>query len=997
MNKKYYFLLMLACFVMQVSVRAQMKIGTNLSFRADWTDELPWNTGVDFAECWNSGQTNRIVNTSPWNPDFLEDQKPYSVIRFMNWNHTNGSQDTTWEERRLPADIVQDALSGGGKDDFKGVAYEWMIDLVNRLNCDIWLNIPHPADDNYVRQLATLVRDNLNPGLKCYIEHSNEVWNNNLTVQYNYCVAKGKELNLGGSTDYETGQKYHVYRSTQIWTIWAEVFGQEMDDRIVKVLAGKSTDPGTTANIHYPALLNPSINPDGIMPDAYGIAPYFGGNGLSGTSSGIFDLLRTDIFVHRATSPETSSRLANVKEHYNFLKGKNIDLIAYEGGQHLTINAIAPNRDPEMYNVYTEYLEALDDYMPLFAHYITVNTFAENNCFGAKEYTGQPMSEAHKYRALFDYIKETDERFKKLDVINGTGSDFYMPGEQVNISANQPEAGKCFLKWVGDIGVLSNYLSSNTSLIMPDSNVAVAAIYVDKNKVIPVNVINGSGSGKYLADNYVQITANDPPEGKIFSKWIGDTEHLSDTAAFSTAVLVPADSISIEAVFTNDTSIRTYKFLKFTLVKEAVAGTEPRLTELSWISEGVNYPIHALEGADTAKIVADPAIGYPFRLYDLTTSTGFSKFPLLSLPLSITINMGDSPILPDAMSLSLPSANSRGAGEFICEGSNDSINFEVIYHEKNLTSDDYVANSANVFPFNKEEPSKYTLTITNGGGSGSYAIGSRITIFALNIPGKQFDHWSGDVSYLEDEESPVTKLTMPEQTVNIEAVYTDVAVPAYELIVNSGEGSGSYPEETLINIVADDIRHQVFQGWTGDVEFINKASEMSSWIIMPSENVELTATYIAEPQYILTVTSGTGSGSYYLGDTIAIQANEPADNYEFTVWSGNIAYILDINTPTTKVVMPGQNVTVEAEYAHLSNNLSQVDKNIRVYPVPARDVLYVDGFDNDAPFKVCDFQGRTILNGSLSRNSINISGLKPGLYVLMLNVPQTNRYLFIKE
>lgn len=40
--------------------------------------------------------------------------------------------------------------------------------------------------------------------------------------------------------------------------------------------------------------------------------------------------------------------------------------------------------------------------------YFFANTgrFNEGGCWGAKEYTGQPISEAHKYRAILDFIDD---------------------------------------------------------------------------------------------------------------------------------------------------------------------------------------------------------------------------------------------------------------------------------------------------------------------------------------------------------------------------------------------------------------------------------------------------------------------------------------------------------------------------------------------------------------------------------------------------------------
>jgi hypothetical protein len=50
------------------------------------------------------------------------------------------------------------------------VAFEWQIDLCNRSKKDYWVNIPHAADGDYVKQLASLIHDKLDPQLRVYVE-----------------------------------------------------------------------------------------------------------------------------------------------------------------------------------------------------------------------------------------------------------------------------------------------------------------------------------------------------------------------------------------------------------------------------------------------------------------------------------------------------------------------------------------------------------------------------------------------------------------------------------------------------------------------------------------------------------------------------------------------------------------------------------------------------------------------------------------------------------
>ena len=95
--------------------------------RIDWTGELPFKSNAIFSSAWNSGITNYLVNENVWNPEFLEEIDFYTVLRFMDWLPTNKSAITSWSQRRLPTDADQTAKFGADK----GVAYEWMVDLIS--------------------------------------------------------------------------------------------------------------------------------------------------------------------------------------------------------------------------------------------------------------------------------------------------------------------------------------------------------------------------------------------------------------------------------------------------------------------------------------------------------------------------------------------------------------------------------------------------------------------------------------------------------------------------------------------------------------------------------------------------------------------------------------------------------------------------------------------------------------------------------------------------
>jgi len=160
------------------------------------------------------------------------------------------------------------------------MAYEWQIDLCNRAKADLWICIPHNADETYWRELAKLVFNTLDPTLRCYVEHSNETWND-MFSQAGYCKQKGAELGLPGNQWY-VGQAYQAYVSYRIFGVFEEIFTSARH-RLVNVMG--STDGHAFAELQLAAQSQALYNPQNARLDAISVAPYFG-SGLDGNSAG---------------------------------------------------------------------------------------------------------------------------------------------------------------------------------------------------------------------------------------------------------------------------------------------------------------------------------------------------------------------------------------------------------------------------------------------------------------------------------------------------------------------------------------------------------------------------------------------------------------------------------------------------------------------------------------------------------------------------------------
>ena len=78
---------------------------------------------------------------------------------------------------------------------------------------------------------------------------------------------------------------------------------------------------------------------------------------------------------------------------------------------------------------------------------------------------------------------------------------------------------------------------------------------------------------------------------------------------------------------------------------------------------------------------------------------------------------------------------------------------------------------------------------------------------------------------------------------------------------------------------------------------------------------------IPDPVYSVTVTNGSGSGSYTVGTNVSINADNAPEGYVFDAWTGadNLNFIIGgIDTAGATFAMPAEAVSVTATYKTMS-------------------------------------------------------------------------------
>ncbi len=337
-----------------------------------------WMPGFEDARC-------------PFHPLWLERLRPFGVIRFMDWQRTNGENTGRWADRTTPASARQSGEHG--------VALEHMLAATNELGADPWFCMPHRADDEYVRRFAEMVRDGVHVQARIYVEYSNEAWNGLFPVHRHVeTLARARGLRHPEATAEE---------ARRVFRIWREVFeGQE--GRIVRVAAGQHYNPWI-AQTMCERLAGEF--------DAIGVAAYFSFRDEDGagftertTPGEILDSAMRELEErgipllreHRALAEEWSART-----------GREISLVAYEGGQHLTAwgrtdlpydDALrAAQTHPKMVACYRRLLDAWAEMGGgVFCAFGSVGGWGRWGYWGHLEYQDQPLKDAPKYRALLE-------------------------------------------------------------------------------------------------------------------------------------------------------------------------------------------------------------------------------------------------------------------------------------------------------------------------------------------------------------------------------------------------------------------------------------------------------------------------------------------------------------------------------------------------------------------------------------------------------------------
>ena len=219
------------------------------------------------------------------------------------------------------------------------------------------------------------------------------------------------------------------------------------------------------------------------------------------------------------------------------------------------------------------------------------------------------------------------------------------------------------------------------------------------------------------------------------------------------------------------------------------------------------------------------------------------------------------------------------------------------------------------------------ITSTEGGsvdrpgeGMFSYHVGAVVRLVAIPHDDYRFVNWTGHVDTVEDVDAPFTTITIMDWyaiTANFEPL--EAPPEQYDLTVAStvggsvaapGEGTFTYEEGAVVDLVVEAEEGYRFVTWTGDIATIDDVGAAATTIVM-HDHYSITAAFQEMPLYELRISSrvggsvispGEGTFNYEKGTVVHVAAVPDVD-YRFMYWAGDVSTLACIYCPATTITV----------------------------------------------------------------------------------------------
>ena len=528
----------------------------------------------------------------------------------------------------------------------------------------------------------------------------------------------------------------------------------------------------------------------------------------------------------------------------------------------------------------------------------------------------------------------------------GEGRFSYCPqqGERVVLVA-VPYPGYHFVNWTGNVDTIADVNAAVTTITV-DDDYSITANFVKPYSLTVSSTEGGSvttpGEGTFVYDegDEVKLVAT-PDPGYGLVNWTGDVDTVANVNAASTTITMNED-YSIIANFeelaeydlttssTTGGSVTvpgegTFTYYDGTVVN-VVATANSGYYFINWTGDvhtiaNVNAPTTTVAMNDNYHIMANFQHIPPGKVALTTSSTAGG---------SVTIPGEGAFLYSVGEVVSLVASPTSGYSFVNWTGNVDTI-ANVNAASTTITMNGDYSVTANFMPV-------YDLTIsstaggsvtTPGEGTFTYDGGTATNLVATANSGYYFVNWTGDVDTIADVSAPSTTVTMNDNysvTANFEQILPGkvaltTSSTAGGAVTTPGEGTFSYDEGTMVDLVAEAEEGYRFVNWTGDVDTVANVDVATTTITMDG-NYSIVANFVTTiVQYDLTISSTYGGSVTVPGEgTFAFDAGTVVDlvadantGYMFIYWTGDVETVANVNAATTTIMMNGD-YTITAHF-----------------------------------------------------------------------------------
>lgn len=338
-----------------------------------------------------------------FHPLFLQRLSRFSVLRFTGWARAEQAAAPTWDQRVTPAWYTQ-----GGPG---GVAYEYMVMLANELGTDMWISVPHRANDKLVEELGAFLTDRLDPDLKVYLEYGT-AFDRDDSEPSRYARQQAQFMGLDANAKLAR-IKYQVRRSLDVFRRFATRFAPA---RTFRVLAGPVDDEEQVRLMLTHKNAAKQI-------DLLAVAPFVGVQVQDAQRAESLAAMTTADFMDALEFTSLPAIMSQVRSTQRVAAEFGVGLCAYSGGQDLTVKAGLPNarkldqlfdassRDPRGAAIYSALLSGwAKSGGELFVHAPLIGAYGAQGRESAMEYQDQGQDDAPRFDALVAFA-ENNQRW----------------------------------------------------------------------------------------------------------------------------------------------------------------------------------------------------------------------------------------------------------------------------------------------------------------------------------------------------------------------------------------------------------------------------------------------------------------------------------------------------------------------------------------------------------------------------------------------------------